>query len=258
MSEEIPIPGPSERHFSRVGTVAAFSGLVVYGAAAAFHPWTPPHETEAAFADYAAEPYWVLIHLGELLGILLLATAVIALAFRLRRGVSGVWATLGAAAMLVSVSAYAVFIAVDGVALGILVDRWAEAGGERQELLYETAYAVRQIEAGLFGVQWLMFGIVAGLFAAAFFATAENALRADWFAGMGWLSVVASLGALSFGVAQAQTGFSDVSMTFQAGLFVGVAWIVAVGAFLHRHPVHLDAAETGTRPDDEQRRDPAG
>jgi hypothetical protein len=249
---------PSERHFSKVGAVAAISGLVIYGASAVLHPWTPPHETEAAFADYAVEPIWPLFHLGELLGILLMCAAIIALAWRLRRGVAGVWATLGGAAMVVCASVYAVFIAVDGVALGIMVDRWAEAGPEQQELLYETAFAVRQIEGGLFSIQWLMFGIAAGLFAGAFFASAETPVRLRWMSGMGWLSVVAGIGALSFGIVQAQTGYSDVSMAFQTGLYLGVVWVVAVGVFLYRHPKHTGAlGEVSYREDDEQRHKPA-
>ncbi len=249
---------PSERHFSKVGAVAAISGLVIYGASAVLHPWTPPHETEAAFADYAVEPIWPLFHLGELLGILLMCAAIIALAWRLRRGVAGVWATLGGAAMVVCASVYAVFIAVDGVALGIMVDRWAEAGPEQQELLYETAFAVRQIEGGLFSIQWLMFGIAAGLFAGAFFASAKRPFRLSWLSGMGWLSVVASIGALSFGIVQAQTGYSDVSMAFQTGLYLGVVWVVAVGVFLYRHPKHTGAlGEASYGEDDEQRHKPA-
>lgn len=72
--------------------------------------------------------------------------------------------------MVVSASVYAVFIAVDGVTLGIMVDRWEAADTAQQELLYVTAFAVRQIEGGLFAIQWLLFGVAAGLFAGAFFA----------------------------------------------------------------------------------------
>jgi len=250
---------PSERYFSKVGAVAAISGLVIYGVSnPVLHPDTPPHETEAAFADYAVEPIWPLFHLGELLGILLMCAAVIALAWRLRRGVAGAWATLGGAAMVVCASVYAVFIAVDGVALGIMVNRWAEAGPEQQELLYETAFAVRQIEGGLFSIQWLMFGIAAGLFAGAFFASAERPFRLRWLSGMGWLSVLASIGALSFGIVQAQTGYSEVSMAFQTGLYLGVVWVAAVGVFLYRHPKHTGAlGEASYREDDEQRHKPA-
>jgi hypothetical protein len=250
---------PSERFFSKAGAVAAVSGLVVYIVSnLVLHPQTPPHETEAAFADYAVEPIWPLYHLGELLGILLMSAAIIALAWRLRRGTAGVWATLGGAAMVVCASVYAVFTAVDGVALGIMVDRWAEAAPEQPELLYETAFAVRQIEGGLFSLQWLMFGIAAGLFAGAFFASAETPFRLRWLSVMGWLSAVASLGALSFGIVQAQTGYSDVSMAFQTGLYVGMVWVIAVGVFLYRHPEHSGAlGEVSHREGAEQRHKPA-
>ncbi len=227
---------PSERHLSRVGAVAAVAGLVLYGASAVAHPGTPPQETEAAFADYASEPYWALIHLTELLGFLLFTVAAIALAWRLRRGTAGSWAMLGGAAMLVSATLYAVFTAVDGVALGVMVDRWAGASSEQQDLLYETAFAVRQIEAGLFSLRWLMFGLGAGLFAAAFFTLAKTPVHRRWMTSLGLLSVVASIGTLAFGVVQAETGFSDTSMAFQTGLYPPVIWLVAVAVFLYRHP----------------------
>lgn len=234
---------PSERHFSRVGAIAAVTGVIVYTVSAGLHPWTPPHETEAAFADYALEPLWALYHLGELLGILLMGVTVLALAWRLRRGAAGVWATLAAAAMVVCASLYAVFIAVDGVALGIMVDRWAAADPGQQEVLYETAFAVRQIEGGLFSLQWLMFGIVAGLFAVAFFINARSAARGRWSNILGWVSTITCLGALSFGVVQANTGYSDLSMSFQTGIYPGGVWVLAAAWFLHRDPEHVDRAE---------------
>lgn len=227
---------PCERHFSRVGAAAAVLGILIYGASVVLHPGTPPHETEAAFVHYAAEPHWALIHLAELLGILLMTAAALALAWRLRSGIAGVWATLGAAAMEVFASVYTIFAAVDGVALGIMVNRWVEAGPERQDLLFETAFAVRQVEAGLFGLQWFVFGLAVGLFAVAFLARTGSPFRLGWLSGMGWLSAVASAGTLAFGIVQARNGFTATSMAFQTGLYAGVAWIVAVGVFLYRHP----------------------
>lgn len=255
-SEEKGGTAPSERYFSKVGAAAAIAGIVVYAVSKGVHSWVPPHHTREAFADYATDPNWAIIHVGELLGVLLMSGAILALTWRLRRGVGGVWAILGGAAMVVCAGVYAVFIAVDGVALGIMVDRWAAAGPERQELLYETAFAVRQIEGGLFSLQWLLFGVAAGLFAGAFFASAETPFRLGWLSGMGWLSVVASIGALSFGIVQAQTGYTDLSMAFQTGLLPGVIWVVAVGVFLYRHPVHVALDEVSRR-GDEQRYDPA-
>ncbi len=225
----------SERSFSHAGAFAAVAGVLIHGVSAFLHPGTAPHHTEAAFAHYATEGNWGLIHLGELLGILLMAAAALALAWRLRRGAIA-WTILAGAAMVVFSGVYAVFIAVDGVALGIMVDRWASATTERRELLYETAFAVRQIEAGLFGIQWLMFGVAAALYSGAFFTSRGLPATSPWRRGMGWLSAAASAGALAFGVVQAQTGFTEQSMAFQTGLMVGVVWTLAVAAFLYRHP----------------------
>ncbi len=226
----------TERRISRGGAIAAMLGLAVYATSAALHPGTAPHHTEAAFAHYASEPNWALIHLGELLGILLMVAALLALAWRLRRGVAGAWAALAGAAMVMFASVYAMFIAVDGVALGILVRRWADATPERQELLFEAAFAVRQIEAGLFGMQWVLFGIGAGLFALAFFASEVGRAGKRRRLAMSGLSVAASIGTLAFGITQARTGFSETSMAFQTGLLVGVVWIIAVALFLFRSP----------------------
>lgn len=248
---------PSERYFSKVGAVAAIAGIVIYGVSKGVHAWVPPHHTREAFADYATDPNWAVIHLGEFLGILMICAAVLALTWRLRRDTAGVWAVLGGAAMMVCTGVYAIFIAVDGVALGIMVERWAEAGPDQQELLYETAFAVRQIEGGLWSIQWIMFGIAAGLFAGAFFASAGSPVRLGWFSGMGWLSIVASIGAISFGIVQAQTGYTDLSMSFQTGLTPGVIWIIAVGVFLYRHPVHIETHEEAShREDNGHRHDP--
>lgn len=46
----------------------------------------------------------------------------------------------------VSFSLAAAMQAVNGIAVKVMVDRWAEAPAESQELLFEGAYAVRQIE----------------------------------------------------------------------------------------------------------------
>lgn len=227
---------PSDRQFSRVGAVAAFAGIVIYAVSSTLHPWVPPHHTTAAFTAYAAERHWALIHLGELLGILLMTAAAIALAWRLRSGRAGPWAMLGAAAMLLCAGVYAIFTAVDGVALGIMVRRWTEAAPESRELVFEAAFAVRQIEGGLFSVQWLMFGASATLFAVAFFRSDEPAMPQVWRRTMGALSAVAGIGALSFAIVQARTGYSDLSMAFQTGLYPGLLWVAGIGALLLRHP----------------------
>lgn len=227
-----------DRHFSRVGAFAAVLGLFVYATSAVLHPGIPPHETATAFEHYAREPFWGVIHLAELVGILLMCVTGLALSWRLRRGAGGVWAIIAGSAMILFAGVYAIFAAVDGVALGIVVRRWAEAG-MGQNVLFETAYAVRQVEAGLFALQWFVFGIAAGLFSPAFLM---STVERRWAIGMSVLSAMASAGTLAFGVVQAQTGFSEVSMAFQSGLYLGVLWIAAAGAFLYGSPVDSQIA----------------
>jgi hypothetical protein len=223
---------PLDRSFSRVGAAAAFLGLLVYFISVALHPGTPPHETSAAFEHYAGEPYWGVIHLAELLGALLMSSAGLALSWRLRSGAAGAWAALGGAAMIIFAGVYAVFAAVDGVGIGVLVRRLAAAGSDNH-VLFEAAYAVRQVEAGLFALQWFMFGLAAAMYSLAFLRSRLGTL---WSSGMAVLSALASLGALAFAVVQAQTGFTETSMAFQTGLYLGVLWILAVGIFLVKSP----------------------
>lgn len=83
-------------------------------------------------------------------------------------------------------------------------------------------------------LQWYMFGIAACLFAPAFL---RSELKGHWSPAMGILSLVAGVGALAFAVVQAQQGFTETSMAFQSGLYLGVVWILSVGLFLLRSPV---------------------
>jgi hypothetical protein len=121
----------SERRSLHWGAAAAFAGLLVYGGAALLHPGTAPHETEAAFAHYADEPNWGLIHLGELLGILLMTTACIALAWRLRR-TAPLPAMLAGAAFVAFAAVYAVFIAVEAKFPGPAVPAHNAAPGQHR------------------------------------------------------------------------------------------------------------------------------
>lgn len=86
-----------------------------------------------------------------------------------------------------------------------------------------------------------MFGIVAGLFAVAFFVDTGSPSRAQWSNIMGWISGIACVGALSFGVVQAQPGTPiDRSMSFQIGIYMGAVCVLAAALFLCRNPEHAD------------------
>lgn len=96
-------------------------------------------------------------------------------------------------------------------------------------------------------MQWLMFGIAAGLFAVAFFASSERPYRSGWLSSLGWLSVLASIGALTFGTVQTWNGFTEDSMAAQTGLLFGVVWVATIGVFLYRHPERATGSATARR-----------
>ncbi len=221
---------PSDRYFSKVGGIAAILGVVCLVIASSIHPMTAdPADAPAAFAEYAADRLWVASHLGQLLGVGLVTGGLVALSWRLRRGRAGVWAVLGGAGTITGLSLSGALQAVDGIALKIMVDRWADAGPESQSLLFETAFAVRQIEIGLASMVMLFFGLTAMLYAGAF-RLSEDA--PDW---LGWLAVLSGAAMLVAGVMYAYAGFSESAMmvSMPASLLL-MFWGTGVGVFLLR------------------------
>lgn len=219
---------PSEPFFSKVGGIASILGVVCLVIATFAHPMTAdPANASAAFAEYAADRNWIASHLGQLLGVALLTGGLLALSWRLRRGRAGVWAILGGAGAIIGLSLSSALQAVDGIALKIMVDRWAAVEPEMQSVVFEAAFAVRQIEIGLASMVMLLSGTTALLYAGAF-RLCEDA--PDW---LGWLAMLSGVMMLLAGIMSAYAGFSGsamgVSMTASSMLML---WGIAVGVFL--------------------------
>lgn len=134
-------------------------------------------------------------------------------------------ARIGVLGTAVSVATAAALQAVDGVALKMMVDRWAVVHGEARERAFEAAFAVRQIEIGLASLLGVLFGLTLATFGVSIF------LSRRFPAWLGWLALSASLGTVTADVAQAYTGFSALAMmiSMPAGCAV-LLWAIAVGA----------------------------
>lgn len=210
-------PVPAEAHFvgtdrslAHVGAAAALLGAVLLFVSTLLHPLrSDPNDPLAAFAEYAADSLWVASHLGQFLG----------------------FATLGIALL-------AALQAVDGVALKIMVDRWAAASGEARTLAYEAAFAVRQIEVGLASLVSLLWGFTLTVFGLAIlFSTRYPA----WLGGVGLLG---GLGTVAAGGALAFTGFSAFAMTLSLlASAVFLIWAILVGTLMWRFGTR-DASST--------------
>ena len=227
----------SEEHLSRVGGASAIVGVVVLFVATMLHPMdAQPGNAPAAFAEYALDRHWVATHLGQLLGVVLVASGFVALSWKLRAGRAGAWALLAGLSAVASVSLAGALQAVDGVALKFMVDRWAEAGSGR-EVVFEAVFGVRQIEVGLSSLLGMFFGLTVLLYGVALLLSPL---------GPGWLGVFGVLAGavmLISGIVQAHVGFSDIAQTtIISSTLLVLIWSVCVGVYLLRQRSEPDAA----------------
>jgi hypothetical protein len=188
-----------------------------------------PNDPVAAFAEYAADAHWVATHLGQFLGIAVLAAALVALARVMQPGRPAAWARIGVAGTSASVATAAALQAVDGVALKLAVDRWSRATGDTRMRAFEAAFAVRQVEVGLASMLSTVFGLTIAVFGVAMLAGRR------FPAWLGWVGLVGGFGSIAAGIAQAYTAFSALSMNVSLSASTALlVWAVGVGVFLWR------------------------
>ena len=221
---------PSDKHLGRVGGISAIVGVIVLFLATMLHPMDAhPGDAPAAFAEYALDRFWVATHLGQLLGVVLIATGLVALSWKLRAGRAGAWALLAGVATVASVSLAGALQAVDGVALKFAVDRWSASAEGARAAAFEAAYALRQVEVGLASVMGALFGLTVLLHGMALML---SPVAPSW---LGLFGALAGLATLISSIVQAHTGFSDVAMatTMPSSLLI-LVWSICVGIFLLR------------------------
>ena len=226
----------TNQSLARLGSVSAFAGAIVLLVSTLLHPMSrDPNDAPEAFAEYAADSFYVWTHLGQFAGFALLGAALVALRATFEPGRASAWARIGLAGTIVGVAIAAALQAVDGVALKVTVDRWAAATGEARAVIYEAALAVRQIEIGLAS----LLSITTGLTLIAFsFAMLVGARYPRW---LGAIALLDGLGMVAAGAAQAATGFSALAMTLSmAASSVLLIWIILAGVLMWRLAPRLE------------------
>lgn len=220
----------TNQSLARLGSIAAVVGAILLFVSTLLHPLdSDPNDPSAAFAEYAADSLWVWSHLGQFLGVALLGTALVALATTFKPGRAAAWGRVGQAGAAAIIAVAAALQAVDGVALKVMVDRWAAATGEARLFAFEAAFAVRQIEIGLASLLSLLSGFTLMVFGVSLVCSPRYPL---W---MGWIGLLGGLGLVATGVAQASTGFSDLAMTLSmVASSVFLIWVILVGMLMWR------------------------
>jgi hypothetical protein len=112
-------PAAAPRPFADTRADAAGTGVALQIILDHLHPHhEQPNNSVAAFTEYAHAQGWAAIHIGQFVGVVLLAFALLVLCRSPARqpGLPGALAGAGAVAVVVLASVFAVQMAVDGVA----------------------------------------------------------------------------------------------------------------------------------------------
>lgn len=220
----------SERNNYKIGAVTAIAGALSLFVGTFLHPLgADPNDPLAAFTEYAADRLWVASHLLQLIGLILIVFALVLLSRIMSGGGGSSWAHLGVVGAGASLSVAAALQAVDGVALKVMVDRWAAASAAEKEMLFQATFGVRQIEIGLASILSLLLGITVTIYGAAL------VLDRSFPKWLGWLAVVGGIPTAIAGVVMATTGFSGLAMGINMpASFLLLVWMIVVGVWMWR------------------------
>jgi hypothetical protein len=137
------------RNTLRVGAALAVIGVVVTVVASRLHGGTDPADLQTVLPQYAANPNWKAVHLGQFVGFLSFICSLIILLRHLKEHSNSVFALLGMVTATVSAATLAANHAVDGVAIRYVAENWMNAPPEGKVAAMNLAQTVRHVEQGL-------------------------------------------------------------------------------------------------------------
>src|SRR5215216_4311175 len=215
-------PRPEEGSVFRIGSVAGIIGSLLAMVGNLLHPATPIGDPEGVARTIADGERWVLVHLGIVVGLILMLGGLVTISRSIKGGVAGTLAQLGFVAAVAGVTVGVVLVIVDGVAAKHLADAWEAAPPE------EGAAALRVVLAALFnilfaGITFILLGL----------AVAWSGEYPVW---LGWVVVVAGVGSVLVGLVQAYTGESIGFTRIATIIFPTIItlWVVGMSVLVWR------------------------
>jgi len=119
--------------------------------------------------------------------------------------------------------------AVDGVALKVLVDRWAATTATDKEMLFLATFTVRQIEIGFASMFSLLMGLTATIYG---IALVSDISFPKWLGG---LALLGGIPIAVVGIVMTYTGFSDLAMTINlSASSLLLVWLMIAGVWMWR------------------------
>ncbi len=193
-----------ERPLLRIGAVSIILGVIISGVFGSFHGGHQPHDLVVTLPQYATNANWIVVHLGQFLGQLLVVGGLVGLYRSITLGPGAALAQLGFVAAVVAISVYAANQAGDGIAIKFVAEEWVTAPAEEKEVAFRVAEAVRHIEIGLTSLTVLILGVAYGV------AIELSRVYPRW---LGWLTVLGGVLWVVVSIFYAYRGFSPLAIT---------------------------------------------
>jgi hypothetical protein len=229
-----------DRALFRWGGMGAVAGAILLLAFNLLHPRPTDFENAAAgeLRLVADSDAWVPIHLGILLGSLLIILGLFALARSLKGTPAEGLGRLALGSLLIAAPVSVLTWAVDGYGLKAVADAWAGASGAQQAGALAAGTAVAEVTWGLFMFLILTFlGITPIFFGVAITASRVYPAVLGWVAVVfGLVSVVASL----WGTLAGPT--APFFLVFTVSSLVLTLFVLVAGVFLVRRASEGSAA----------------
>ncbi len=218
-----------ERTLLRIGAVSIILGVVIFSVSGAFHGGHQPDDLVATLPQYATNANWLVVHLGQFLGLLLVVGGLVGLYRSIPLGPGAALAQLGFVAAVIGIGGYAANQAVDGIAIKYVAEEWVSAPPSEKEIAFRVAEAVRHIEIGLTSLTVLILGVSFVLYGV---AIELSRVYPRW---LGWLTVVGGGLWVVVSIFYAYSGFSPLAIAISqaSGIFL-LVWALALAALMWR------------------------
>jgi hypothetical protein len=223
-----------QRSLLRIGSIAFIVGIIIAIVSTAIHPSREdPSNHHLVFAEYASDDSWVAVHVGQLVGgIMVFAGGFVAL-YRLliqsESNMASILAWIGLALAIMTASAIGVLQA-DGIALKMAVDSWVAALPEEKATTFMVAEGIRLIEYGTNSIFRIFQGTVAIVFGG---AIVKSRLLPRWIGGAGIVVGVITIYA-GIEVAYFAFGYANIGGLRGISMVIYAIWIIVLGGLMWR------------------------
>lgn len=229
---------PADAALFRMGAISMVLGLLLGIGVSPFHGGTPPEDLQAILPQIAANDYWVVVHLAQFVGDVLMLFGFVALYRSIiegaSTGASAALARMGIVVAVVAEGVYAVNQAVDGIANKFVAQEWVSAAPAEKADAFRLADAVRHIEIGTSSLWALSWGITLLLFGLAL------ALGRAYPRFLGWIAIAVGASQVVSALSLAYNGFPGPSsegpliLVFMATSLIALPLTLLIAFFLWR------------------------